>query len=63
MEWTPFNYTISGFEDSNTSTGNKHRSEWDESRNTWICKNLMSLTYEIDGKQHNVLERGLLLDR
>ena len=56
----PFNYTISA-EDSNTSTGNKHRPEWDESRNTWVCKNLAGLTYEIDGVQHNVLERGLLL--
>ena len=56
----PFNYTISA-EDSNTSTGNKHRPEWDDSRNTWVCKNLAGLTYEIDGEQHNVLERGLLL--
>ena len=56
----PFDYTISA-EDSNTSTGNKHRPEWDDSRNTWVCKNLAGLTYEIDGKQHNVLERGLLL--
>jgi len=56
----PFNYTISA-EDSNTSTGNKHRPEWDESRNTWICKNLAGLTYKIDGNDMNVLHYGLLL--
>ena len=52
----PFNYTISA-EDFNTETGKYHRPEWDDTRNTWICKDLRGL--EIDGK--SVLEFGLLL--
>ena len=56
----PFNYTISA-EDSNTNTGKYHRPEWDDSRNTWVCKNLAGLTYEIDGSDINVLDYGLIL--
>ena len=58
---TPTQYFGLGRSEINTSTGNKHRPEWDDSRNTWVCKNLAGLTYEIDGVQHNVLEKGLLL--
>ena len=56
----PFNYTISA-EDSDINTGKYHRPEWDDSRNTWVCKNLAGLTYEINGEDMNVLNYGILL--
>ena len=43
--------------------GNKHRPEWDESRNTWICKNLAGLTYETKDYLFSAEERENLIKK
>ena len=54
----PFDYTISA-EDFHPYTGNKHRPEWDTSRNTWVCKDLAGVTVEMNGNTHKILDKGL----
>ena len=60
MEWFPFNYTIRLKIQTQVQVINIGQNGMNLETHGYV-KIWIGLTYEIDGKQHNVLERGLLL--